>query len=419
MSAHATPRTVSFFTESTFAVPPDDASAWNSSGVETFVLEPDTSGVKQEMLPNENYRQGMLRGHPHVLALKAPEASFGQYLTGTGTSATGGAQAAGTQLTENLKCSMGNVKRGYACGLTSNSSAVLTVDSGHGANMTAGDFLFCRDLSAGTGYFYRVLSVSTDDLTMDRDIEFTVASNDIGNAVIAAYFDEDSLTNHSDANHITRSIFFKGADSSDNVEVSGCKMAAEITGLASGETPRVNFSVTGTDFKHEDAPTPSLADAPQGIPPLVVGADTARIYLAPFGDPLTELGCTFGLEPTVGITWTKVPGLNGTEGVCGYVADGFDDIGVKLTIPYVNTYNTGFRALSEYHLLLQIGDQAGTAIMLYFPRLQISEDPMRGDHTGLTSIEIMFKALYNSEARALTGDDLELWRSPMVVGVVA
>lgn len=416
--AHSMPRRVAVLTESTFAAGSYDYSA---DGTAIWVIDPDTSGVAQGKIQNENIRPRPAAYHKSVLGLKSGSTlSFGQYLTASGTHAAEEASAETTELAENIRCWLGGRRLGYCCGVASSSTNTLTVDTGQGSNWGQGDWLFLKPTSSADGQFYRVASVATDTLTLDRNVHASADGTGTAHAVIDCYWDQDALTNHADANHITRAFLVEGQDAEDNWSVYGVKLQGELTGFGSGESPRINFTGLITDFAHEDLTAESIGDTPEGEPPLVVGrGDDTLVWLADYGSALASVTC-HSFEPVAGITHEPVTGPNGQEGIHGYMGAGFDDCALSMSVLFDDQYATDFRADTVKHAMIQVGTTTA-AIGVYFPRLEYSAEPSRGDGpASVITSNLQFRGLENTaDPNALTGDDLESWRSPIHILIVA
>jgi hypothetical protein len=69
--------------------------------------------------------------------------------------------------------------------------------------------------------------------------------------------------------------------------------------------------------------------------------------------------------------------------------------------------------------LIQIGNSTD-AWGIYYPRRESGTEPVRADEGGLTTSALSFRALENNASPgALTGDNLEKWRSPFHILIVA
>lgn len=415
--AHSAPRRVAVCTEGTFAAGPD--TDWSTDGNLFYCIEPDVSGVAQGSVDNENYRPRPAPIHSRILALKSEGTfSFSQYLTASGSTAAEQASASTTQLAENIRCAIGGRDLGYCCGVASATSAALTVDTGEGSNFEQGDWVL---LSVdGTTYFHRVESVSTDTLTLDRNVTGTVDASDRTYAVIDCFWDQDALTKSTDGNYITRAFLFEGEDAEDNYDLRGCKLSMSIEPFEAGQAPRISFEGMHTTFLHETLSAESLSGSYEGEAPLAIGTGSdTTVYMADVGSSLAEV-VAHSFTPQVGISWEKVTGPNGTEGVHGYIATGFDSCGLQMSLRYDDDYATAWRAGTKKHVLIQVGT-GSKAIGLYFPNLELSEEPKRGSGPGNVLVsELTFKALENTaSAGSLTGDSLQKWLSPMHVLIPA
>jgi hypothetical protein len=417
--AHSAPRRVAVATESTFAAGP--ATDWSTNGELFLCIEPDVSGVAQGSVENENYRPRPMARWNRIMALKSEGSfSFSTYLTASGTHASETASATATTLSSLLKCAMGGRDLGYAVGVASSSTNTVTVDTGEGSNYEQGDFIFLIPTSSSDGQFYRVQSVSTDTLTLDRNVHATADNTGTIKAVIDVFFDQDALTKSDDANHTTLAFLFEGEDGEDNWDLRGCKVAASIDTIEAGQPVRVAFDGMHTTFLHETLSAEGLTGTYEGEGPLAVGtADDTLFLLADNGSSLAST-VVHSLTPTIGVGWEKVTGPNGTEGVHGYIATGFDAVGMSCSVRFDDNYATDWRAQTEKHALLQVGTTQA-AIGFYWPRLEYAAEPSRGQGPGGVLVsELQFKALEDDGSiNSLTGDSAQKWYSPMHILIVA
>lgn len=419
--AHEKPRRMAVVTESTFGGGP--STDYDTDAVAIWPLDIDTSSVVQQVAENENITPRPAPYHDDVLGPKSGSTfTFGQYLTAKGTNAAEDSAAATTELAENIRCWLGGRRLGYCSGAVSHSGADLTLDTGQGGNWNQGDWLFLDPDGSGTGAFYEVQSVSTDTLTLDRAIVGTVDTDGTAHAVIACYLDQDALTKNTDGNYITRAFLIEGMDSEDIADLRGVKLQGELAGFSAGEQPRVNWTGLVTTFPDpEDQTQEVITDTPEGQPPLVVSAGShTSCWLADVGSSLAAVK-SFSFEPRIGITWEAQTGPCGTEGVHGYMAQGWRDVGLSMQVQFDAIYWTDFRARTMKHALFQVGNTPTDAIGVYFPRLGYAENPQRVEGPAMTTAMSLNMRGYERTASAgsLTGDDLECWRSPAILLFVA
>lgn len=412
--AHGSPRVVCGATETTF----NTAVTMSSAGKKFYCVNPDTSNVFRERIDNENYRRGVVRQHGQVLGRKSVgDISFSQYLTATGTNAAEGAQATGTELTENLKCALGGEILNYGAGCSSAAAAVLSVDTGQGTNLTEGQLLPVE--INGVTEWYVVQSISTDDVTVDRNLHDTVDASDRVYASVECFPHQAALTQPAHASHITRAFLFDGDDTEDLIEVRGVKLGATFEAFTQGTLPLVNFSGMVTSYVDDDSAQSIPSGSFEGEAPLAIGNGNAtRILVGDKGGTMTDVDC-FSAQVNVGITPAKVEGPNGDEGVHGYVAEGFDGMSLSMSFEYSGDWLDDMEAGTEKQMLIQIGT-GSTSVALYFPRLEITRATRGTGPAGIVASMVELNMLENdASVGSLTGDDAERHYAPMRIGVCA
>ena len=418
--AHVQPRTVAFFVESAFATPPAD---WDASGTEFFCIEPNVEALKQAIFENENYRQRPEGHHKMILGLKNGEFSFSAYLHGSPNTAAENAVSTSITITKLLKNAMGGENLGFAEGIAGGTAALPELDDVD--NFEQGDFLFMTDATTNEGQFYRIRFVDTvtSGVLLDRDLHFTPDGGgaDKAHAVIDNYYSKDALTDHTDSNHTTLSFFFKGEDSEDLFEASGCKLSLTIPAFEPGTGIMVEFAGNATTFNNENLVAPALATAPDGEAPGVVSTGNDTLVLLADATGSLETLETFSFEPTIGITHAPVVGPNGTEGRHGFVAQGFGATGLNMSVVYDDEFAEEFRAQRDKQAMIQVGNTANNAYAVFYPYLEYSENPSRGEASDLTSAELIFRARENQDiaSGSLSGEDIEKFKSSVHVLFVA
>ncbi len=79
------------------------------------------------------------------------------------------------------------------------------------------------------------------------------------------------------------------------------------------------------------------------------------VKMATVGEALGDVPVLGSLEPKIGITHKYVVGVNGFEGVQGYVGDGWGEAGVAFSTYHAKAWREEFRARVRKHLLLRVG----------------------------------------------------------------
>jgi hypothetical protein len=412
MPSHSAPREAAVFVESSLA---EDQTNWDSNATEIYILSPNVEGVSQQNIPNENIQPRRHAVHAMVRGLKSTATlTHGMYLHGNKTATAITNQATSEIQDKILKSAWGGVDLGYADGLSGGSATVPDLDADSGT-FVAGDWFFFYDDSAGSGEFGRGESLSTLSLTLLWGLEFTPAAADSACAVVDIYGNEDALNNHDDANHTTLGWLVQGEHAEDVYELKGCKPTVGDISITAGEL--VALDIAYKSVTHDNAGSAqTFTSTPSGSAPPVPGTGTTcKFKIADFGSTLlgadVDLRGTFTFRPNV--DHEQVMGPNGTEGVHGYVATGLGEAQVECVIEYDNTYDTDWGAETKKHMMIQVGDQPGSAWALYFPRLEYMEKPVRVDEGGVTSVRLLFRCMEDTASvSGLTGDDIDKRRAP-------
>jgi hypothetical protein len=418
--AHALPRRFAYFEETTFGTGPAD---WSANGTSMYVIEPDVSGVAQAIEENLNNRFTPRDFHAHIRTLKNTSFTFGCYLHGKTTNAAEGAAATAYNLSTLLKAALGGQDLGYGIGFSGGSAAAPEIDSDPG--FAVGDWIWAYDDSATRGEFYRITAIDAGPpivLTLDRELHFTPAAADRAYSVINCYIDDTVTTQHDHADHETMSFCVQGDQTEDVYALYGCKPAVGFETIEAGQPSRLTFDVMATTFAVETLTADDFsAVTTHGAPGTVPGlTDSTTVLMATVASPMADIGDVRGsIQITPGVTYERVTGPNGLEGVHGHV-DTLGDTTIELVIPFDDDHHTAFRAGTKKHLLVQVGDTP-TAYPwgVYFPNLEYASEPARSDEGALTGVALSFRALRGPASGSLTGADERRFRSPMQVLLVA
>lgn len=410
-------RTVVQFTETTFGSPPAN---WSASGTAFLCIDPNFEGVQQGSIENANYRQRALATREKVHALRNCTVSFGVYAHGRGgTSVAEGSQATTDYQAALMQNAWGGVQLGYRANIAAGSTATsVNVAAGTGGNFPDGSAMFLCDASDGNrGRFVVVLDRSTDALALKVACPFgSPDAADTGGAVIVHYFDTDALVNQADANYITQSFLAFGELSDDVIQVSGgkCNLTA-IEGIAPGEAPVLRFEVLCATHDNDAVTAPTGFTDPDGEAPVVAatGSDTYVSIVAYGTEELVDVEAQ-SVTITPGVASQLVPCVGGVEGRSGYTLTGFDDTMIEIVVDYDDAWATGWESGTQYHVMVQVGSTAGSAIGWYAPRVELAEDPQRTVSTDLVTCTLKFRCLEDTATTTETGDRLEQFRSKLL-----
>lgn len=422
MVAHALPKQIALFEETAFVS--GGPASWANDSTPFYCIEPDLSGIAQVSLENENIRPRTRATHQNILGLKNCEFQFGMYMHGKPSNAAEGAAATAFHLSKLLKSALGGADLGFGVGVADagGSADEIEVDSDPG--FAIGDFIFVHDTSAMNGQFYRITAIAAGPpvvLTLDRDLHFTpdAGGADRVYAVIDCYIHQAAAAQHDHANHTTMQYQVQGEGAEEVWILKGCKPSLTIESIEAGAPTKISFGNMVTVFDHELATKATFAAAPAGEAGNVAGvADSTLFLMANHGDPLVSVHARGAISVEPGVAYDRVMGPNGYEGVHGHV-DNLGDTTLEVMVDFNDDYATEYRAQTEKHALLQIGNTVG-AWGMYWPQLEYSQEPARNDEQALSGSTLTFRGRENQDSiGALTGDNAEKFRSPFHILIVA
>ena len=417
--SHASPRDVAFFIETTFAVPPAD---WSASGVNIKVIEPDVTGLDIAMIENENIIPRRFAKLEMIEGLKSASTfSTAIYFTAAGATAAEASQAVATPESDVIRSALGGRRLGWSIG-AQGTGAVGAPDLDADPGFTPGDWVFWYDASAGTGTYHRIESVGAGPgfaATLLNDLPaLPDDANDVAHAVIMHYPDERPMNDANHANNTTLSWFVQGEDAEDRQEMSGCKPVISVDGITAGTPVKLTLEHAVTTWPETMPAKVAIPGDPSGIAPVVPGTGQATtVLMGDLGGPLSPVDCRGTIDIELNYSWSGVEGNCGTEGVKGYTADEVS-AGLTLRLRFDDDYLAEFFADQRKHVLIQIGNQPGDSIGIYFPDLEYAESPDRIDEGDQTSSELIFTA--HEDPADTTGiadpsDELALRRAPVVL----
>lgn len=389
-----------------------------SDGVIFLCVEPDFTALQRKTTPNNNYRQRALATRPNIPGLRNGECGFKVYLHGRATAATEGSRSTRTTpnypIADFMQNAWGGVRLGYCTGLASGSAAAPVVDAAAGAQYEAGDWGFFIDADTGEGEFKKILSISTDTLTMwaGHNLSFTPAAADTLGAVIQCYPSTPILVNPNHADHLTQSFLDTGDLSDDARQGLGTKLNfTALEGLAAGESPMLVFAGLVTQLLNEGIVQPT-SGTPVASRQLVTSlGDDTYVQISQVGQALALVEAS-SVAFTPGIASKARTGPGGLEGVHGYLLEeaSGDNMQIEVVVDYDDAWNTAFDAETRFQVVVTVGRTAGAAVGLACLNCELVEDPQRGAEDCSTSI-LRFRPLESEVATAATGSALEKVRA--------
>jgi len=424
MVAHAKPRKFALYTETAFVT--GGPADWSANGTFAYVIEPDISGAVQAVVENENNVLRPRATHQAIRGLKNGALSFGSYMYAKGATAAEAAAATTYHIADLLQAALGGRDLGWAAGIVSSGAEdadeiELSADPGY----AVGDWIYAMDTSSGIGEFYRITAIVAGPpitLTLDRDLHFTpdVGGADTIHAVIDCFIHQAATTQHDHTSHKTMQFLVQGDHADDVWICKGVKPSVSIEPITAGEPTKLSFDCLVTTFDLDDNVAEDFGAAvPVGEAGAVPGIGTTTSFkMADFGDPLAEVSTRGSISVGVGVAYDRIASPNGHEGVAGHV-DTLEPTTLEVMVPFTSDYNAEFRAETTKHALIQVGN--GTqAWGVYCPKLAYNAEPTRGDEGALTTSNLTFMAMEDSASPgALSGDNLEKFRSPLHILIVA
>ncbi len=403
--------TVAIDRETAFGDGIADFDALTADGGVVALTEIEVSEIRGGQTENLNLKQRPGATRPMIRTiLSTATMSFKYYLFGTsGTNAVEGATATAELYDEFPLNAWGGRNLGPAAGIAGGTAANPVVETGE-ATGTVHEWGFFYDTDVGEGHFRKIVSEAADVLTLvtGHDLPFTPDGGgaDIMYATASFYPSWDAITDHTDAGHITHTMFRKGANAVSNFEPRGVRFSLEMEPIEAGVPAQMSVSALVQSFNLPEGITqPTLAQTLEGTFGPVVGAGCAtKVYIADVGSALAEVNFWGQITPTFGIEAEQVQGPNGCEGVHGYgVTEGsFDGTKIEMVVPHEdNSFYTDYRGDTAKHMLIQVGTDPQKSWAIYYPSLTFAEEPAFEDVGGREGRRLVFMA--NESAESITG----------------
>lgn len=364
--------------------------------------------LKRAYIDDATIRPRASEGRPMLRGLRSgSSAQLGPYMAGhTSGHAAAGDPGVIDMMDMVLRVAWGGQVMTGAGVIQSGTDDEPQLDTGEGANFSDWSWGFFWDVSTLTGSFRMVESEATDALTMatGHELPFTPAANDLVHAVSATYVDWDVAEDYLDAGNDTLQILLRGRNPDDFFHCFGVKPELQLGAITAGEPTVLTTPMHCVYFEHGDelAINPALLQSLSGSPGPIVGAgSTTTCWMAAVGQTLATQQFIGSITVNLGIVPERVMGPNGIEGVHGYrlSADSYDGTSVELTVDFDPAWRTAAEAGTEYHLLIQVGNEITRGPWaLYFPRLSFQDDVVLaadGDAQRVSSLK--FKALESTE----------------------
>ncbi|MGH1344333.1 MAG: hypothetical protein ACRBN8_22430 [Nannocystales bacterium] len=398
-------REVAISRETSFGSGEDDWDAIATGG-KFYALEvaPEFYENKTE---NENLRSRASDTPEGIVLPKTVACPLTTYLYGAQAPAADQAQAARLVRDELLLNALQGETLGYRADITGGVDTAPTTTPGVSDAQASYTWGFFFDTSEGAGHFRKLTDVTlggggdnTANMAAGHALPFTPAAGDVMHATVVHFPDWDLLEDHAEP-QVSHAIFIRGKDPAHIHEAQGIRFGVEVGEVASGTPTKLDFTAMGVDFTDPerydgaDLVVPTLAGTPEGNPSTVPGrGSTTRVWIADVGANLGAQQFWGSITPTLGIKPDPSEGPNGRNGIHGFGVsnESYDATGVEVMVPRERFWKTDFRAGTHKHMLIQVGDQPGNTWFLYFPRLELRDEPKDADHRGRDAYTLTFKA---------------------------
>lgn len=418
------PTTVALFTESIFATPPADASAWAAAEGTTVdrirVVEVDPAFVRQSAVVDPNLTDTLFGVNDPIKGLKnADGGGMVVQLHGTGGTTAPASQVSDFALLRLLGHVFGETTRGYSSALTSVTSDTefeLTTTTG----VDEGHFYALEDADdTGRLFPVRVLTESTGTVTVDMDVPWTVATADVAHACAYVSIDPDALQNPADANASSRSILIEKAGQA--WQIAGCKLQIDSIEFPRNEPPRMALSIFGAKGYPPGDGSPGIptwTGTIQGAAGLAVGADT-KLFIQDVGSTTYELIDVVSVTVTPGIPVTPLDTVTETDdnaqGRAGYGTTKGDTI-IEVQAFFDTGWQDDWDTTTEKVIRYFQVAPAGSGWFVHASRAVLMDPPEYGEEhdSGIQTLRFLCK-----EDRALDSlaSNVNRARSKLIVGM--
>jgi len=336
--------------------------------VEKFKLD----GFVQQMVENPTIREGFEDlGEPAIKGLKEAKFDIMTLLSGATVSA---GQVAADTLTQLLADFLGSntITANGTVGDGANTSTTTVVYTNDAYN--AGDLIMIN------GEVRRIDSISGTALTLD--IPLSAAPGD-GSTIFGIEFHK--------INESGVKSFGVGVESDDAEMVYYAKGAVTTGGfsvnIASGDYVKFGASMEAADFVRGSSLTPATSETPDNG---VIVGNGGGVTISD-GTTLIDL-CPSEVSVNLGVQAEFIPSVTGLNGKCGFEIVPADS-GIDVTA-YQDATLSALEGLLEKRLavVVQIGNQQGKIVGVYYPEATISAAPVPADIGSVLGVKVTLKA---------------------------
>lgn len=347
---------VAFYFETTPGTTLTNAAAWAAAEGTTafrhYCTEADPSIIEGESLvENADLQADVFEVGDHHHGLRTVEGgAIKMRLVGTNGSWSDDTQVSETAQGRLLEHALGAGARGqYTSVVTVTTQTSFTLDSG--TNVAVG-YVICFEDADKPGVLYpaQVLTVAGADITIDRQMPFTVATSDKVYGTEMAWPDADALTNPADSDYSTLSILWQKGSSA--WMGGGAHLELQSIDLARGMQPMLAFGFACTGYPQGDgAPTaPSWSGTIQGSNDVAAVGHGTKLFIQTKGTATWATLPAFSASLTVGVPVKPQEGVTEDDsGMPGRVAFATEPAAtiLEVVVPLADAHQTKWTAGTE------------------------------------------------------------------------
>lgn len=322
-----------------------------------------------------------------IMLGKGGSASFKCHLTGLSPSYASGTATLIDDLGLILVNAMGgeDLNTSGSVGVASGvgATAAMITTAGTAAGLTAGSAV-----RVGTE-MRRIVSISSENVTLDMDLTSAPASTTAVAASASYYLDESALVDLSDSGHDTLAVLFRGYDSEDQWQMRGVFPTIELSDLGASKPPKLEVTCNILDWELVSSVAVGAAFTEQNPTAQVNSGLYLNVQSTTESSRTKTINAihTKNLSIKLGLKATPLESPTGQQGVVGHMVLGDSSTELEFETTYDSQWNVWYEAGTP----LYAGYQLGTSVLITFPMLYISETPERAG-AGMTSIKVKLKA---------------------------
>lgn len=377
------------WTESTFAS--DGTGTLGNYTDVPFIEGSMTASLDQEMLDPQTAQQRKDGMVAKVLGKKSAKLTFSMHLAATGADTTDGNTAAQSALGEILSAVMGgeNLATGTAADTGSTTTSIVA-DTAYSTDTITNGCAIGLLSGASAAYEMRELSTITT-VTGTPKIAVSNAPNSADDIYATATY---YLTDTSTVSHLQ--FIVEGAEQDDRWLVLGCQAESVAIEISNDQLPKITFTFMGADWMHGADTAGTLTGSALGAA-TYTNLSLTRV----FGELLIQTNgtstrpsptCASSFTVTPQIKYEPVPCPSGTNGIAQFLRmRAVPVMAGSFTTYYPDTTWFDHRDSSTaLGIFYQIGNVAGSTVLLSFPTVQVT-NVQRVDDGGRAAQKVDFE----------------------------